>query len=405
MSENNWPSRRSVLKGVGSAVAVAGLNTTITAANPSTVGLDSDKGRVENRRRVTFGEDLQRVSDYWMMIAGPSERIYNYIAAAELPKSERSRLKGLYKGIDRRFPVVRQSVGENAIKVALAERAAEPEDAGGNVEKLPEIATAVNNGETTLTDGPDVGPLWNPNLHNDMVGFAAEKVSVSDTYTGKLKNKSWAGDPDNFDREIPDSLKDVLSVDKKKYLREVVQSWRHYRNPSASAITDPSVPRNVITPTGQGVAHVRTEEEFNTAVETYDSGDKDDAYKHLAYASHYSSDCANPLHTGMELEQASDYVAANNKSNALHYRFEDYMANNWEDFKSAMDNGYHYGLDDPRKGVNDLATTSNKDASTIFYDIKFKSESEWKDSLESVTRDRIAALGLYMKGMVIKMEN
>lgn len=107
----------------------------------------------------------------------------------------------------------------------------------------------------------------------------------------------------------------------------------------------------------------------------------------------------------MELEQASDYVAANNKSNALHYRFEDYMANNWEDFKSAMDNGYHYGLDDPRKGVNDLATTSNKDASTIFYDIKFKSESEWKDSLESVTRDRIAALGLYMKGMVIKMEN
>lgn len=215
MSENNWPSRRSVLKGAGSAVAVAGLNTTITAANPSTVGLDSDKGRVENRRRVTFGEDLQRVSDYWMMIAGPSERIYNYIAAAELPKSERSRLKGLYKGIDRRFPVVRQSVGENAIKVALAERAAEPEDAGGNVEKLPEIATAVNNGETTLTDGPDVGPLWNPNLHNDMVGFAAEKVSVSDTYTGKLKNKSWAGDPDNFDREIPDSLKDVLSVDKK----------------------------------------------------------------------------------------------------------------------------------------------------------------------------------------------
>ena len=71
---------------------------------------------------------------------------------------------------------------------------------------------------------------------------------------------------------------------------------------------------------GTGYAPAQCENYVNIAGDYYDQPSMYNAYTNLGYSSHFLTDVGNPLHTGMELEQALN--------SWVHGDYEAYVATN-----------------------------------------------------------------------------
>jgi hypothetical protein len=410
-------SRRGALKGIGSAVAAAGFGTSVAAADGASS--DTEPRDFTDHRTLEFGDDLKRLGRNWIYVAGPSEQVYNYIGKGDAGPSKQRALKSAYKDIERQYPVVRRSVDDNTTQIALADDAASPDALSRAARsRLGEIATAVSQG-SAAADGSDFEANWYKKIHYQTAKTSAELYANypegdrmwEKEYGDPTKPASYY--PDKRDTNVPDAVKDELGENLSSYLANIVQSFLHYRNPVDSPFdfNGDLIPDEYVVNNG-GIAHIMAQLEMNKAVDKFESYRYTDAYKRLGYASHYMADVANPLHTGMEFFQGADYVATviaggGNKSDALHYRHEGHVNNKWSDwFKSEVQYEFPYDFTGSVSGeIESLAAESQNDASTVFYDVLFKSKSDWTSDLRDLNENRLAQTVAYTKGMIQLMES
>lgn len=422
MSDNDMLDRRSALKGIGSAVAAASFGTSVATADGASS--DTEPRDFSDHRTLEFGRDLKQLGKNWMFVAGPSEQVYNYIEKGDAGPSKQRALKSAYKDIERQYPTVRRSVDDNTTQIALADDAAGPDALGRETRsQLDEVATAVSQG-SAKADGSDVEANWYRKIHVQTAELAANSEArypwaADRMYKNLGEDTPGAYYPDKRDTTLPEDVKSVIEnkpLGNKiiKYLKNVVQSFLHYRNPDNPPLDlfpDDSVPDEYALNEG-GLAHYMAQQETDKAINYYEGGNKTWGYKHLGYASHYIADISNPLHTGMEIEQASDYIATvvvggKNKNKAVHYRHEGHVNSKWGDwYKNRVKDepGHFYGFDSVQSETNDLASETQNDASTVFYDVMFKDADDWKSSLRNLNEDRLAQTVSYTKGLFDVME-
>lgn len=400
-----------MLKRTGSLLAGAGIMSSVATADGTTT--DQSPRVSSNYRQVRVSDRIKRFGSGWLMLAGPSDRVYHYIDASDVGPSTQSQLTEAYKKIERDFPVIRRSMDDTTTRIELADDAARPSAADRETKnQLLNVFQAVSRGSAAEDSRDRVRKEWYKPTHNKMFKAAYDSISTSDTDFGdKVTANNWPYKPDVFDSAYPDGAEDALGTNGAAFLANVVQSWRHYRNPGGSALykfAKSEVPGRFYVPDGSGRAHLEAEQYFDIANSSYASSNKTKAYRNLAYASHYIADVSNPMHAGLEEPQVLDFLSVDNpKQNAIHYVHENWANEVWEDenlsnlVKIYQPENIGSSIKDD---VDSMAAKANDDATTIFYDIQFLSEDDWKSSLKSLTKFRLQDGGAYVKGMIEEME-
>jgi len=228
---------------------------------------------------------------------------------------------------------------------------------------LEKIAVETNEylGDKYGTD--NVGTRWVATPHKDMAYIAATKAGVGTVYATYAKNA--ADDPDEWSNS------------------EIWQSLSHYYDPL----------------TLTGLAPYNCNAYAQTAKSEYNVPNFFNAYTNLGYSLHYMSDLGNPLHTGLEAQQAL------NPNHWVHNNYESYVNSNWAsgyNFKSVIeDNNAWYSVTNPSTSAKNLASHSNSHINTLYADIFYYPDT-WQTNPEvaAITEHVLLYTAKYNIGLV-----
>lgn len=157
---------------------------------------------------------------------------------------------------------------------------------------------------------------------------------------------------------------------------------------------------------GCGLAPNEAKKYADMAYDNYKAGDFRNAAKNVGYASHFISDCGNPLHTGMFVQQVCDFAAnPGSPSTCVHGRYESYVNRNWEArFNETVFNTPEIlGNTDWAEGCKTLARLSHEDSDTIYqivHDARSDGELDANGNLRTLALNRARFSIKYVQGLV-----
>jgi hypothetical protein len=204
--------------------------------------------------------------------------------------------------------------------------------------------------------------------HGAIIKDALIKMRLMDTRLGRIDEEliyNAADDPDYWAEEefIKLKIKDYLVWNNIiATISEICHSIAHYYNPSLFS--------------GFGLAPYGSQANAEMARGYYHAGDYEKAGAHIAYSSHYLTDTGNPMHTGMEVEQAWDKKV---EGWDTHGKYEEYVGLKWDNppyqFNQTITRDLNwYEITNPERTTKNLARYSNAYLNPIY--IKMKSNKE-----------------------------
>ena len=329
-------SRRTFTKALGTGLIAGGsLATTSTTVLVDDRVIDPDEWVPPNPDVPTyeFGADMKELGLFRELVTSKKRSLRQHVENADATTARKEYALEVLKDLCATYPVRRTQQG-NTIRIELTPAADDPSTFDSRSKDIYRTAMLVNQGVAELGPLGDVNTQWTPANHGDLAAFCAERlneyyggIDIASSHVDILRNR--AGDPDEFDADAPyeNEYPDYI----KKYLDNLVQSEKHYHNPTNYPST--------------GTAPESTENEYNTALDRYGGGLTDNAFEYLAYATHYMADLGVPLHTGKEKTQLEDFLTYG--GNCIHYNYEGYV-NEWYAgfFDDNMDNDYRYDIND-----------------------------------------------------------
>ena len=271
-------------------------------------------------------EPTTEKSPYWYLLEADKDEqktLFKYIDNCYVSAQEKKDMKTAMKDIWKTYPS--QLTEENNIM-------------------LEKVAIETSEYLNDKYGNDDIGVRWLATPHKDMAYIAATKDGVGTVYATYAKNA--ADDPD----EWSDS--------------EIWQSLHHYYDPL----------------TQTGLAPYNCNAYAQTAKNQYDIPNFLNAYTNLGYSLHYMSDLGNPLHTGLEAQQALNKW--------VHTGYESYISNNWNsgyNFKSIVEStNSYFSVTNPSTSAKNLASHSNSHIYSLYADI-FYNPDTWQTDQDIVT--------------------
>ncbi|WP_214020869.1 hypothetical protein [Methanoculleus sp.] len=225
---------------------------------------------------------------------------------------------------------------------------------------------------------------WAAPCHQDIIEISCLKWGVSSTYATYAHNA--ADDPDSWSPVWPPSGFEWLDT----FIQTVCHSYDHYYDPVL----------------GTGYAPAQCENYVTIAGDYYDQPSMYNAYTNLGYSSHFLTDVGNPLHTGMELEQALN--------SWVHGDYEAYVATNWDqdggegyNFISVIqDNWYYYTITDPSSSTQSLAGYAKNYDDELYYLVYNHRYTFGTDpDVRSITENCLLDTAKYTLGLVKYMRD
>lgn len=395
---NQYPSRRSVIKSLGASAT--GFMTVPGIASADARGQESDgdvkvidpqdhKPLYPDESHIRIDDELKELTPHWILLTAPDDVVYKYVdkSTVEDRPLVRESLKSLRRRVNTREYTengdrvieLQNNVDKESIRRAINNNKTRSRKREKTISSFEDIVRAVYQGWSNSRN--NVQSQWRQYHHGWIAWVCADSMGISSDYREKINEE--ARQPDNDDMGgAPQDLN--LSEKEEEYYNKVIHSIKHYWNPEHPDRGE--APENAAT-------------HYNYAL--YRTT-KNVSYGATAYASHYVADLAQPLHTGKEIPQADDYAISElNGNTPLHYKYANWTRSNWDDIKSNLQNNYIYDVNDISNGAKDLATTTHQDCDTVWTKLFVMDEAAWKqdDELEKITKNRLAAAGLYIKGM------
>ncbi|NEU56187.1 hypothetical protein [Halorussus sp. MSC15.2] len=436
-------SRRSALKGLSALGATLTIGTASGAASGSARssgdgqisydGLELPYPDVTVKR---LHPSVRRVTNHPELLTLSEDAIERHFQQSDLEGRDYRGARKYVSKLRKAYPVERVEDG-NEITLTLADGAKQNKKLTPNEAKKTDRQNAIG---VFAGSGPDtVETQWDKNHHTEITDSLLED-SIGADYT----IETHSDDPDEFGDVAKGEVDDIssqismtsLAGKVTKYaVTEVLKvaldvyhsNWAQYYDPDATAVDFGPLGEAEFS-NGLGRAP-RTGDEFFT--QAINESSRYDGEKKLGWSLHYLQDCAQPLHTGMGMEQAGldvrgltngdiDFVTTPKKW--LHYGFEHIVNNNWKssDASFADDNLQNHmrGSSSPRiysaaQAIRDMAGVSSQYSYNI-YDTIYSNQSEsekywnWDDSTKRTIYENLAncfsTLGYLGRGFAEEFE-
>lgn len=440
--------RRSMLKLVSSAGVGLTFGGVASADSDPTVESNAVEVPYPDTTVIKYDNSLYQITSHSHLLALSDEAIDRHFSASSLEGREFESTRGYVESLRARYPVeIVQDGNEKRFQLSdqaqknlnserrsgkpLLESGADSQDRPAPSEGgIPAVQTArdymaLKSAISVFGSDPpnhsDISPQWEPNHHPDLLDDTKDDVDSSAEFY------EWASDPDEFSEWANDNVEpsvDVIDViqnpgimgpawiiDKVRVLLTETanniwhNNYAQYYDPNAITISVPGV--DDIKLGGIGAAP-------GTFAHFYWKA-KDASYdyytrKYTAWASHYLHDMAQPLHTGMGIEQAGitwdidvnvslddflEFDISYNTMHWLHYGYEQLVRNMYEDefqqhFKGWSTNSVYT----PEETAREMAQTSSEYSADVFHTILDNetagddTPSSWSDTTkQTVTED------------------
>ncbi|WP_132060497.1 phospholipase C/P1 nuclease family protein [Halorussus amylolyticus] len=432
-------SRRSALKrmsAVGVGLAVGGTGVA-AAESEEEIPYDDFERPYPDKTTTRFGPSLRSVTSHPELLAVSKKAVKRHFKSSNLSGKDYGRALQYVLDLRKDYPVEHVSDGDDTVIELAPEAKTEPiypakDDA--EAQRRHRNAIRVFSGEASddhAESDADVTPQWDKNHHKDITEVLLDSADAS-LYEYPIVQAS--DDPDEFGEEARGEVEGICDqIDAgaldgyKDKACDIVASALDVFHTNYAQYYDPSIASisfgpfgSVDIPAGLGKAPDAT----NTF---YYAASSDDDGKTFGWALHYLQDMAQPLHTGMGIEQAGFEMTwsgpEKNPKRWLHYGFEDLLRDFWDEdpnFSSETKSmeqimrdsdtaGYVY----PKTAAENMAETSTQYASDIYYEI-LENESErdygtWDYSTKyNVYKDLAncySELGYLGRGMIEKFDS
>lgn len=420
--KRNYVSRRSVIKqisAVGGALGAGASASGLAAAEPDENQYGDFELPYPNVSVTKFHPSIKSATNHPEMLTLSRKAIDRHFDGSDLEGRRFQAARNYVRELRKEYPVERVEEGNRTI-IKLAPEAGSPsnvhrfdgqQSAGWRSLDAHRDAVSVFAGEGAgppTNDGSsdgDVSTQWAVMNHRTMTDMM---LRDSIGYDGDIRQA--ADDPDYFAADAKGRVQDIsdqlVATSLSEYLTklavtEVVKAALGVYHSNYSQYFDPNVYSLDFGPLGSlevadglGRAPEAGKAFFEEALnESYYL----DSEKKLGWAFHYLEDCAQPLHTGMGMEQAGlDVIQKISSTNIeydlgpkkwLHYGFEYMVNDNWESTPSFSDENLSYhlgGYQAPRiynagQAIRDMSGVSNDYSDTVYYEI-FQNESEYSDT-------------------------
>jgi len=307
------------------------VDTTIPSVDPSLFMID---------------ERIKNATPHWALLAADKEgqeNALNDLKECSLSSDEVTRLSEGLRKIWSKYPTtIVQSDKGQTLTFASPQEGILTDEENALLTQADEI---LENYLNETIGGGNTMLWWGNPCHQDIIEISCLKWGVSSTYATYAHNA--ADDPDSWPMIWPPTGYEWLN----NFIQQVCHSYDHYYNPEL----------------GTGLAPAQCANYANSAKSYYDQSSMYNAYTYMGYSSHFLTDVGNPLHTGMEIEQALNRW--------VHDDYENYVGTNWEagsgqgyNFKSVINNNwYYYAMSNPATSTRSLASYAKNYDDTLFY--------------------------------------
>ncbi|GGN99446.1 hypothetical protein [Haloarcula pellucida] len=356
---------------------------------------------------VHVGQELKSLTRHWPLLAASDDVVFGHLAETGYSDRRADEASDALKELRRKYPVTQRTKnGDTYLNLASessrggrrshggrtgsTDRSTAIVSADGGETDIAEVATVVNDGLARSRGERSVDVQWKRGHHDGITWLSASAVGVSSTYRDGIKEN--ARQPDIDDYSAPDWTSGFIG---RNYFKKTIHSEKHYYNPDMGLGRAPKMAKQNMQ---------AAESELDVSHPNYD--DWEDAYNKTAYASHYVADCAQPLHTGMEYQQAGNYAAQESTGGTpIHHAYAKWAMNDvWGDVKSDFENGSHFDVLNLDSATKDLADASHK-AETVYWTIYNTDNWRHDYNLEQITENRLQAATLYIKGMFNRLRS
>lgn len=435
----NEINRRSALKRISAIGAAFTLGTVPSAAAESNQQISYEDLELPypNTPVTKLHPSIQNVTNHPELLTLPQEAINRHFEASNLKGRKLGKARSYVAKLRNKYPVERIENGTETI-IKLAEEAIPKQSRhskGSASYSKNELKHRRNALSVFSGEGPDiVEAQWDMDHH-----VSITKALMEDTIGADPTIEYASDDPDEFatiakgqvddiaaqietDSIIEDVTKDAVVGVLKDALGVFHSNWAQYHDPSIASI-DFGPLGQVDIPFGLGRAPTSAEVFFSKAI---NESVRWEGEVKLGYSLHYLEDCAQPLHTGMGMEQAGlDVNGVTNGNidfftsakNWLHRGFEHIVHNNWtsppsfggDNLQSHLKGSQSPRIYSPAQAVRDMSSVSSQYSYNIYYTIynnqnKSQNYWDWSDSTKRTIYENLAncysTLGYLGRGFV-----
>lgn len=266
-------NRRSFLKTVSYGVIGSAVISGHASASSQ---VEEPMLPVENPKTIEISEEITSLSPHYSFLTTKKSSTKKYLKAVATKKSEAHDLIDQAKDFWKDFPVKRTVDRKtNTTYISFNKEV--------DADKFDQRAAAKLNGLSLRGAGivrselqdDGITAQWTPNMHNKMLGYAAEQIdqrdssiSLSSSTINTFRTKAKEPDVIDFNGWIGTEW---------EILGELVQSDRHFRDESA----------------GLGIAPKWAKKRYDIAKSEDSNGNNSERDKYFAYATHHVAD---PVH-------------------------------------------------------------------------------------------------------------
>ncbi len=337
-------------------------------------------GQTSSGLHFVINEDVKKVTPHWALFAADEQGKKNALNDLEMAQISDEKKRMLSEGLREiwaKYPVTTiQRDDRTEVAFASSGEYTLTEEEESILAQADEALAEYLNDKFATQSGIQ---WWAAPCHQDIIEISCLKWGVSSTYATYAHDA--ADDPDSWPSVLPPTWLEWLNT----FIQIVCHSYDHYYNPVL----------------GTGNAPAQCENYANIAKNYYDQSLMYNAYMNLGYSSHFLTDVGNPLHTGMEIEQALN--------SWVHAEYEDYVGENWDqgngegyNFKSVIqNNGYYYTITDPSSSTQSLAGYAKNYDDDLYYLVynhryTFRTDPD----VRSITENCLLDMAKYTLGLV-----
>lgn len=357
--------------------------------------------------------EIKQATKYWTLLTLPESSVYTHVSNSDDPNVDATAASDTIKTLRREYPVTQTSDdGDILIKPSKTARnnwgkngrrhsAGNGRSAGGrggvsaqstgDRDPLTDAAKAFHNGLANAHSTGDVEAQWRKgqggpggaNHHGQMTWFSAKEMAVSDEYEEAIREEAAQPDYDDIPA-VPDMFEDSAA---ETFFQKIIHSSKHYYNPNLHV----------------GTAHRRARHYTSQAKFLFKWSEPKPGLVKAAYASHYLTDLAQPLHTGIEVDQTQDFLEAKrNGEKSLHKKYADWARDEvWPEYKSNLNYGDAVDVSSMQSAAENLAADSHSRAYTCWQAVTsnpnhWDNNSQLRKVTENALKDAAGhGMGLY----------
>ncbi|HOB17235.1 MAG TPA: hypothetical protein PKK74_00860 [Candidatus Methanoculleus thermohydrogenotrophicum] len=337
-------------------------------------------GQTSSGLHFVINEDVKETTSHWALFAADEQGQRNALNDLEMTQISDEKKQILSEGLRKiwaKYPVATiQRDGRTEVAFVSPGEHTLTEEEESILAQADEALAEYLNDKFSAENGIQ---WWAAPCHQDVIETSCLKWGVSSTYATYAHDA--ADDPDSWPSVLPPTGFEWLDT----FIQMVCHSYDHYYDPVL----------------GTGYAPEQCENYANTARNYYDQSSMYNAYTNLGYSSHFLTDVGNPLHTGMEIEQALNPW--------VHAEYEDYVGENWDqgsgegyNFWSVIqDNWYYYTITDPSSSTQSLAEYAKNHDDELYYLVYNHRDTFRTDpDVRSITEDCLLDTAKYTLGLV-----